>query len=193
MLIDSTYFTNKRNLPQTGNTEGLADVDAFIEEYEPQYLQCVLGYNLWQLFDAATSGSGLPAEDRYLALLNGGTFTQNGCTYRWPGFMARPSPIAYFVYYQYVDNKVTDFALTGMVVSETDNNRRVASVDRLVDSWNRMCDLNNLLKGYMTANASIYPEWQICNYPGHCECGCSCHDEPPGCDDLFKKINSLGL
>jgi len=192
MIIDETYFRNKTNLPQTGNTEGLDDVLAFINQYEPEYLQCVLGYNLWQLFVTGTDGSGA-IDQRWTGLLSGGTFTQNGCTYRWPGFAAKPSPIAQYVFYHYVDNRISDFVLIGTVASTTDNNRNVASVDRMVDAWNRMVDLNNLLKGFLTANGTVYPEWQICNYPNYCECGCTCHDDHGGCGDLFKKINSLGL
>lgn len=197
MIIDSSYFINKINLPQVGNTEGEADVNNFISQYETEYLQCVLGYDLWQAFINGIDGSGLPSEQRWIDLLEGAVFTYKGCTYKWGGFKtAAPalkiSPIANYVYYQYVDNKITDFTLAGTVVSTTDNNRTVNPVDRLVIAWNAMVDMNKLLYKFLKANKTDYPEWTICNDSCSCNCGCEgCAAE--GCKHLFKKINSFGL
>lgn len=197
MLIDSTYFINKLNLPQVGNTEGLADVNNFITQYEPEYLRCVLGNELYDVFINEVDGSGLPSEQRWIDLLEGVSFTYKNCSYVWNGFKPltpalKISPIANYVFYQYVNNKVTDFTLIGEVQSTTDNNRVVSSVDRLVDTWNRMVDMNKNLYRFLKANKTVYPEWKICY--DHCKCGCGCETcANEGCGHLFKKINSLGL
>lgn len=288
MIIDSTYFVNKLNLPQVGNTEGLADVNNFIDQYEPEYLRCVLGNDLYNAFINGVDGSGLP-DDRWLDLLQGKDFTYRNCTYKWVGFapltvgadytitgissefytaggageydpvsgsavmtlppyfvnaalnielrgtgklkpteysitgnqltllngilfnagtvvyiskkpsltvvngsVLKVSPIANYVFYQYVDNKVTDFTLAGMVQSTTDNNRVVMSDDVLIDAWNRMVDMNKNLYRFLKANKTVYPEWKICHDHCGCYCGCEvCANE--GCEHLFKKRNRHGL
>lgn len=206
MIIDSTYFVNRLNLPQTGNSAGLAEVQAFIDQYEPEYLQCVLGYDLWQAFINGIDGSGLP-EQRWIDLLQGKEFTKQSRLYKWPGFapltedgaITKLSPIANYVFYQFVDERVIDFTLVGNVKSTTENNRIADEAPRLVYTWNRMVDANRTLYNFLQANKTVYPEWK-----SHCGCGCCGYywDECccPGdmrmsnrCCDLFKYKNSLGL
>ena len=295
MIIDYTYFVNRLNLPQTGNTEGRADVQAYIDDYEPEYLRCVLGLELYDAFIAGIDGSGLP-DDRWLNLLQGADFTKGGCKYRWNGFapllndgayvfngngglqeftaggagefdpvagsdvmilppdlvgihlnvyirgtgwlkaaeysvagdqltllggilfnlntvvfigpgtgfvfsganLKKVSPIANYVFYQYVDERVIDFTLVGNVKSTTDNNRIADETPRLVYAWNRMVDMNRLLYHYLKANKAAYPEWKDL-----CGCGCCSSNQwsscgcfitlPDRCRDLFKYKNSLGL
>lgn len=203
MLIDSTYFFNRLNLPQTGNTEGLADVNAFIEQYEPEYLLCVLGQSLGSVFMEAVEGSGEVTEQRWLDLLRGANYTYDGCAKSWLGFQPLPtayaptrkySPIANYVFYKYVDERITDFVLVGNVASKTDNNRIVSATDRLVDTWNRLVDMNKTLYEYLKVNKAIYPEWKDCGQYGHELYGCGCKgDRHNVCADLFKKKNTLGL
>lgn len=296
MIIDPSYFINRLNLPQTGNSAGLAEVQAFIDQYEPEYLQCVLGMDLWQAFINGIDGSGLP-EQRWVDLLQGKDFTKQNCTYKWNGFapltaggaysingsnfqdftaggagefdpvsgsavmtippafvgaidlkvyirgtgwlkptefsvtgnqltllggilfnngtvvflqtglslsvisgaIIRISPIANYVFYQFVDEREEDFTLVGNVKSTTENNRVVNATQRLVYTWNRMVDMNRLLYNFLYINKTVYPEWK-----SHCSCGCSgyywdecsCYGDmriSQRCCDLFKYKNSLGL
>jgi len=294
LIIDYTYFTNRLNLPQTGNTAGREDVEAFIDQYEPEYLQCVLGLDLWQVFINGIEGSGSP-EQRFIDLLQGKDFTKDGCLYKWPGFapltnggsysinnenfqaftaggpdefdpvagsasmtmppnfvdnsslkvyirgtgwlkpseysvagdqltllggilfnldtvvfleigprlsaisgtLTKLSPIANYVFYQYVDERVIDFTLVGNVKSTTENNRIADETPRLVYTWNRMADMNRALYNFLQANKTVYPEWKSfckCYSPCWDDCGCcggmkmSKH-----CSTLFKYKNSLGL
>lgn len=195
MIIDSTYFINKLGLPQVGNPEGLIAVNNFINQYEPEFLQCVLGFDLSQAFVDGLEDS-LP-EQRWFDLANGKNYTYKGYNNKWQGFenTTKQSPIANYVFYQFVIFKSTDFVLTGRVVSETDNNRTVNSIDELVDAWNRMVDMNMNLLGYLRANKSLYPEWKECRcydfrpWPFHYH---SCRYN--GCaSNVFKKKNSFDL
>ena len=195
MIIDETYFVRRLNLPQKGNPEGLAEILSFIEQYEAEYLQCVLGRELWQAFTDGTDGSGIPAQ-RWADLLDGKDFTYKKCMHNWTGFKPddKLSPIANYVYYQYVDNKIAEFVLTGVVVSSTDKNRTVAATYRLVDAWNRMVDMNKDLYRFLKQNQVIYPEWKLCYTVESCGCGCGCDKcAPVGCGRFFEKINSLDL
>lgn len=196
MIIDQTYFVRRLNLPQKGNAEGLADILSFVDQYETEYLQCVLGTVLWQAFSDGTEGSGI-ADQRWLDLLNGKDFTYKNCTHHWNGFApaSKISPIANYVYWHYVDRRgMGEVTLTGVTVSSTDNNRTVNAVDTLVDAWNRMVDMNKDLYRFLKVNQATYPEWKLCYEIDGCGCGCGCDKcAPAGCGRFFEKSNSLGL
>lgn len=190
MIIDYTYFIGKINLPQTGNTDGRADVTGFIETYEPEYLQKVLGYDLWKAFTDGIEGSGEP-DSRWLNLLNGGTFIYNGQTNIWPGFEAKPSPISQYVYYRNQEDGASDTVLTGTSIGKTDNAIRVSPVSKMIDAWNKMVELNILLWNYLYKNRTLYPEWKPEGYYdtwywpdtiGYCHR-----------NELFNRKNSLDL
>lgn len=116
------------------------------------------------------------------------------------GSVIKLSPIANYVFYQFVDERVIDFTLVGNVKSTTENNRIADEAPRLVYTWNRMVDMNKLLYNFLKVNKTVYPEWK-----SHCSCGCCSQDwwDECGCSgdfriskrccDLFKYKNSLGL
>jgi len=87
MIIDYTYFTGKLSIPQITNTEGRALVSQFINDYENEYLEKVMGYDLWQAFMAGIEGSGMP-DQRWVDLLEGKEFSYLGKNHKWGGFAA---------------------------------------------------------------------------------------------------------
>lgn len=198
MITDYTYFTKRLNLPQVGNSAGRKDVNDYIEQYEREYLQCVLGRDLWQILSDQTEGSGLPTDERILNLLEGAEFTLHGKVYYWGGFKneEKISPIANYVFYQYVDERQIDFTLVGNVKSTTENNRVEDATPRLVYAWNRMVDMNRILFNYLKANKTLFPEWNVCKCGCSCFDYCGCPDEmrmAKPCCDLYKYKNSLGI
>lgn len=190
MIIDSTYFIRKINLPQVGTSDGLSDVNSFIEDYEPEYLRKILGYDLWKAFTDGIAGSGEP-DARWSALLDGAEFSYNSRSYKWTGFTAKPSPISQYIYYMYLENGATDTVLAGTSTGNTDNATRTAPVMKMVDAWNKMVELNILLWNYLQANKSTYPEWKHEGYyptwywPDYIG---YCHR-----NELFNRKNSLDL
>jgi hypothetical protein len=85
MIIDPTYFTGKINLPQRGNSDGLVLLQQFIDQYEPEFLQETLGYDLWKAF---MTGLQEPVIDaKWISLLNGAEYTHNNRTSKWIGFL----------------------------------------------------------------------------------------------------------
>lgn len=84
MLIDHTYFIRKINLPQRGIADGQLEIASFIEQYEPEFLQYALGYDLWKAF---MTGLEEPViEQRWLDLLQGKEYTLCYQTRKWLGF-----------------------------------------------------------------------------------------------------------
>jgi hypothetical protein len=160
MIIDYTYFVGKINLPQTGNTDGLALVNSFIEDYEPEYLKKVLGYELWKAFSEGIEGSGEP-DQRWQDLLEGKEFTYCGKLMKWDGFENRPSPISQYVYYQFIEAEAETTTLVGQASNKTENAYRVNPTTKLVQSWNDMVEANLMLWKFLRTNAADYPEWSI--------------------------------
>lgn len=163
MIIDSTYFILKVNLPQVGTTDGLADINQFIAQYEPEYLQKVLGYDLWKAFTEGIAGSGEP-DARWLSLLEGAEFTYQSRNYKWPGFEAKPSPISQYIYYMHQEDGALDTVLAGTSTGNTENATRVAPAPKMIDAWNKMVELNILLWNFLYANKETYPEWKHGGY-----------------------------
>lgn len=190
MIIDTSYFVGKINLPQTGNTEGAETVNQFIGNYEPDYLKRVLGYSLWKAFTDGIAGSGV-VDQRWTDLLEGKEFTIGAYTLAWPGFEAKPSPISQYVYYQYVRDLASSMSQVGNTSPQTANADRVNSLNKMVDAWNEMVELNYFLAGFLQANKTIYPEWAGVD-PGVIgwawEYGRTVYR-----DGVFKKINEFGI
>jgi len=75
----------------------------------------------------------------------------------------KKSPIANYVYYQFMEdnNQVTDNL--GVIIANKDNNDRVSPEDKMLDAWNRMVDMLRDLLAYLTLNKTLYPEWKTGN------------------------------
>lgn len=288
MIITPSYFQLKLSLPQRGDSIGEGELINFINRYEPEFLEKVLGLDLYDAF--MTGLQELVIEDRWVKLLNGAKFNWKGITRKWIGFLPlsagstitvssnnelnltvgesgeydpaplsgsfilppdfvnvpisielrgtgtlkagveyeitslapnqvsllngfelndgavltlkkgtgltigtdstlKVSPIANYVYYQFVEDNNVVMDNLGAVLADKDNNARVSPQEKMIDAWNRMVDMNRDLLAYLTVNRNLYPEWnQYRAWP--------CHDEywnhydwrfyP---DDVFKKKN----
>lgn len=159
-IIDLTYFTGKINLPQIGTTDGNEQVLEFIQTYEPEFLQKLLGHDLWKAFSDGIQGSG-PYAQRWNDLLNGKEFSYGGRNYTWTGLLSKPSSIAQYVYYQFQEYQAQSTTLVGDAAPKTTNAQRVNPVPKMISAWNAMVDNNRLLAAFLNANAAVYPEWTI--------------------------------
>ncbi len=88
-IIDYTFFHGEINLPQAGNADGQAKLAGFIAQHEPELLQDILGYDLWEAFTTGIAQSTI--EQKWLDLLSGKVFTNAaGIKKKWPGFVIMP-------------------------------------------------------------------------------------------------------
>lgn len=197
-IIDPSYFTGKINLPQTGNTAGNERVQQFIDRYEPEFLKQALGYSLWKAFTGGIEGSGT-IDQKWLNLLYGAEFTIGTRVHRWNGFaqegsgivIAPETPIAQYVYYQFLRDIASSITLVGNAASKTDNAERVNSLSKMCDAWNDMVDMTQLLAAFLTVNATDYPDFQgvdtgVIGWAWYY--GCDVYRE-----GVFKKINEFGI
>lgn len=161
MIIDQSYFFGKLNLPQTGNTDGVELVDSFITTYEKEYLQKILCYSLWKAFSEGIDGSGEPSEQRWIDLLEGAEYEWKGKTVKWNGFenSDKLSPIANYVYYRFIEDDAVNTTLVGQSTNNQTNATRVNPVSKMIDSWNRMVEMNKVLFQFLKVNEETYPEF----------------------------------
>lgn len=202
-LIDHTFFVGKLNLPQTGDSTGRAKVMQYVEIYEPELLKKALGYDLWKAFTDEVGGSpGSPGDiaERWDYLLYGADYTYKNRAGRWQGFIPEGSvisPIANYVFYQLVADNVYNVVQIGTVTSETDNNRNVNPVDKLVDCHNSMVDMLRELFRFLQSNTDLYPEWKASRITGYTSVRFDWwepYSYAAYCrNDVYNKINSLDL
>jgi hypothetical protein len=193
VIIDSTYFTGNLTIAQISQPEVSDDLDLLIEREEPKYLKLLLGLGFYNAFIAGIDPiSG--AEQRWLDLLYGVEFEYNGRDYQWIGFETdtKQSPIANYVYTEYLKNLVETMTGVGTVKPATENGSLAFASPKIVRAWNEMVEWQKGLILYLRENRIIYPEWkpyssnwwflQSSHY-GYCNHWPS----------IFRKQNTLGL
>lgn len=155
-LITPSYFVRDLLIGSSDSANVIAALTDAINVYEPEYLDGVMGVSFAQLFIDNIS------ESRFQDLLNGKVYEYNGVEYRWQGLVnatAKISPIANYVYYQYVRNTAQTMSGVGAVTSNAENSTRVSPVDKMVMSWRNMVVMNQEMYYFLTRNEETYPEF----------------------------------
>jgi hypothetical protein len=94
MLIDKSYFVGDLDIPNTGDLPVSERLTWFIQKYEPDFLQKLLGYPLYKVFIAGLNVTA-PAvpEQRFIDILYGKEYTDiNGLLRKWKGLIVTDSP-----------------------------------------------------------------------------------------------------
>ncbi len=175
-LIDSTYFINDINLP-IGKYDNTA---SFITKFEKKFLVRVFGYTLYKLIAAYDIAHPAYSEQRIRDIIEGKEFIESPFTYKWNGLINTDliSPIAYYIYYCYQEQKQTHTGSSGETTKDSIDISY--SVTKMISAWNKMVDLTGTKNAYnidslyyfMTKNAETYPEWEFKD---------------------FEKLNSFGI
>lgn len=71
------------------------------------------------------------------------------------------SPIANYVYWQWIKDQTTQTVGLGEVSSKSENAINVSPVNKMVRAWNEMSEWLGDLYYFMQTNYQIYPEWQF--------------------------------
>lgn len=162
-LIDTAYFKaditigdiSNGNSPVVGNTVALS----YIPKYEKEYLIKALGYELYKAF---TDGLLVdPVAQKWVDLRDGKDYTVGDRLYRWNGFINsdKVSPIAYYIYVQYMIAFATVATGTGTKVSTTQNATNITPAEKIGAADNKMWLLNNDLWHFLNNNTDTYTEW----------------------------------
>ncbi len=162
-ITDLTYYKAEIFIPNTqasasdSLTGVVADVNQFISQYEREALIKTLGFPLYDEFAAEFDVDGndvwtiKPAADqKWKDLLNGKEYTIGGDTVNYRGMIfTEPfsgttlsrSFIAYYIYYNYLNDNMEDYAGTGITELQAKNATRTSPIPKSIRSWRRFYEL----------------------------------------------------
>ncbi|MEG1950484.1 MAG: hypothetical protein RR137_08990 [Odoribacter sp.] len=127
----------------------------FIQKYEKMFLIKLLGVKMYNEFVIA------PDLDLKSKLIDD---------------VSRQSPIAYYVYYWFVRNRITETVGIGEIQGQSDNSTVVSPSEKMIKAWNNMVDDVNNIVYWIKCNKCDYPSFS-----------------PDLSSDIFFKINTLGI
>lgn len=158
MFIDRTYFIGELNIPDNEATNSLLDL--YIEKYEKEFLQRLLGITVYN--DLVTAYSSTPYDQKWIDLIEGKTYSYYGTDYSYfgiaPGFQGtaffRESPIANFIYYWFMRGTETQTTSGGEVKTKNENSINTGAGMKVTKAWNEMskweCDFRQYINAYQT-------------------------------------------
>ncbi len=161
--IDLTYFSWGLNIAQLSQPSVQNRVNAYIQQYEAEFMVKLFGLEFYNLFVAEL------ATARMQSLLIGVTYTYSGNTYRWNGLQyvigsgntaVKQSPIANYVYWHYLQDTAEVTIGIGTGVTTGENVTRTSPIRLQVKAWNDMIDMIISLRDYITRNPTQYPEYK---------------------------------
>jgi len=167
-IVAPSQFIGQVAIAQTEQANVAAQVQAFINKYEPEYLRKVLGFTISEAFVAGLAAN--PIESKWLLLRSGSPYTDlYGNSQSYGGIV---TGILDYVYYWYIRDQVTMTTGSGEKVSE--KGLAVSSLDKQARAWNEAMTIARSCNAYLYANSAAYG-----------------YSAPVG--NPFKPINTLGL
>ena len=164
--IDKTYFRLDANIPDADSEYSTADL--MIARYEPEVLKKVLGATLYQLMEDN------PTEAIYKRITEPHEYEVDymGQTHKvyWNGLKNtdKISLIAYYVYVQWVRDRVTMTVTTGEIKPASENSEQAPVSAKISYAWRLMRDLiggphgqinEPTLYNLLTKYETDYPTW----------------------------------
>ena len=196
-IIDRSYFkdeirlANITDVSPNGNAGNGKLLDRFINKYEREVITKCLGSHLFLLFKEQfdinpQTGKWTLKDDadaKWDELLNGVEYEINGRNVIWRGLLHNDSdidgagndhsPIAYYVYYQFVNSEEYSHSGTGFQREKAKNAMVVSGTPKVVFAWNRFVEMTEYrysdtdevtLYGFLSDMNSIdsdtYPNWK---------------------------------
>lgn len=154
MITNDSYYKLDIYIPNVVNDEpevndisNNTELQNAMSQYEREALQYLLGYNLYNEFsnqfdiDADDNWTiKASADQKWLDLLNGTTYTIDGVNYTWRGLIYKDgnldkSLLAYYVYYYFLANDVDHYSSVGVETETAKNATRVSAIAKAVKAW----------------------------------------------------------
>lgn len=146
------YFIGELLIPNITGTAPAATASAnnlkwFIAQYEPEFLELLLGTDLYEEFLAGLAANPVPA--KWTALKNKiyQVDTQNGVYL---------SPAANYIYYHVMRDQITMTTSVGEVKPGKDAARPVSNTSKMVLAWNNMADKAEKIWEWLEENIDTY-------------------------------------
>lgn len=187
-LISPDYFKGPLAIAQRGQPSVNDDIANYITRYEQEFLVAALGYDLYNDFITGIAednpdqkwkdlNEGVVFKNTsgwwpafYAANINRRPLYNNNQNMQWVGFAAgadavnKPSPLAAYVYYNYMRDLNVQNAGIGFVKAKGEGSVTGNPALRLVDRWNNMSDAITVLWQLLaTKGTSVYENYSLGN------------------------------
>lgn len=159
-IIDVSFFVRDINLPNTSSTPIIEKINLFIFKHEPECLENLLGYSLYNLFLNETS-------QRMTDLLYGAEYTDiYGKVKKWKGIVhdTNISLIAYYVYYFIQKSAASHTTGVSETTAASEAGTSISSAEKMVSAWNSYCNEANNMIYFLWCKNSDYPEFDYTQY-----------------------------
>jgi hypothetical protein len=160
-LVTAAQFIGDINLPGQVLSGSYATIDSYITKYEKDALIDLLGYDLYKELKAEIDSVPQVFTAKWSALVNGAEFLIGTYLYKFDGLA---DMVAYYVYFNYLNDNVNNYESVGAVIPAGENSTRTAPDGLMVASWNNYKRRFDVAIQYIIANQSLYPKW-ITNRP----------------------------
>lgn len=153
MITKESHFVNDIYISQVGSgsssvVNNSSTLSGFIKEHEPELLETILGKKLSDEFRSNLDVNGdlnVGADIKWDHLLNGYVYNKGGIDYYWRGLVEtkgafKKSLTAYYVYYKYTENEITQRTTLGTVKAKAGNANTidVSALPSLSLAWQNM-------------------------------------------------------
>jgi len=162
MITKDSDFIADIYLPQVGEDASTfvnesTELDSYIQKYEPEILVKALGRQLYNEFSTNFDENGTLIENvdlKWTNLLNGVSYEKSGITYYWRGLRDATGCLpAYYVYYHYVIENITQLTTLGTVKAEAKNASSASAIPSVIGAWRT---LYNWYMGENTVKPNVY-------------------------------------
>lgn len=161
-LIDTTYFNTDMAIALP---EMSSKITAYINKYEPEILEKILGYDLKKAFTDALAGT---PDQKWEDLRDGIEYQYDGIYYNWPGFInsEKISLIANYVFYKFTCSGFYSITSSGIWLNNSENSKHMDLRNYQVSIYNDMVDMIAKLNHFIlvkneeddTTYPNYYPE-----------------------------------
>jgi hypothetical protein len=165
MIVNTSFFYGNLYIAQITEASVQALVNDYINRYEPQFLQSLMGYGLYKKF------IDNPTDPIYVDIINGKEYTNTlGRLAKWEGLKlvvvapVNPAPgkyrgpIANYIWYNYIKDNNTQTTALGEKAVEN-GEVLVSPYRKMVKVWNEMVKYNESLVHFLEANKTLYPDF----------------------------------
>lgn len=162
MLVDYTFFQGgildiegavlNIHTPSETNKAIVDSLQGFVMQYEPEYLEKLLGEKLYKEFSSYISNGGKTKEKRWDDLI-----AHLVMKYSDGDREISKSPIANYIYFHYLRHNHTQATITG-VKADGDDGRLVSPERKMMFAWNDMVRMNIRLVRWLQGNNADYPD-----------------------------------
>lgn len=172
-IISYQYFYGDLEIAQKSSTAVQANINWFIDKFEPEFCRKLMGQILYDQYKTGTENTdGTPKDEanidqKWKDLRDGKQYVNRiGNTVYFYGIgkkttdVFKQSPIANYVFYHILRKNATTTTAVGEAQINPENGEKQSSIDKQAYTWNQMVDMNRELCEFLMSNPNDYPSFQ---------------------------------